>query len=332
MKKLKLILVLVLSLAVVISCTDNSLDPLQFSNMKKGTILALRGTQLTNLYNKGIPGATLVPKTMSGTEVFTFDTELLASNPADLASVDVYVIKGAGTNTTRQLLKNVPASAFKKDATYLGPWTTISITIAETCTALGLLPPTDPSYKLDSNPLNNLYKNGVNFECDINLTNGTKINASDIIASGLFQSNQFYPAMKLTWTMLKYCDYVEDSWTGKWVGTEAGSCCSGDDVNNIVKIAPNTFQMDDFWGYKEAGPGYTPVSAVVVFTPSTNLNNQIMTFPAQNVVDPNDGNDGKEKILASPGTYDQCKNIWSSKVTYVFGGTNYTWVYSFRKK
>lgn len=330
MKKLKLILVMVLSLTVVISCTDNSLDPLQFSNMKKGTILALRGTMLNNLYNLGVPAATLVPKTMSGTETFTFDTELLASNPADLASVDVYVIKGTGTSTTRQLVKNVPASAFKKDATYLGPWTTISITIAETCAALGLAAPTDPSYKLDTNPLNTTYKNGVNFECDINLTNGTKVSAGDIIASGLFQSNQFYPAMKLTWTMLKYCDYSELSWGGKWTGTEVGACCNSDDVNNFTKTAPHTWSMDNFWGYKEAGAPYVPITATVVFTPSTNLSNQIVTFPAQNVTDPNGGN-GSEKILNSPGTYDQCKGIFSIKTTYVFAGTNYVWVYNFHR-
>ena len=322
MKKLKLILVMVLSLAVVISCTDNSLDPLQFANMKKGTILALRGTQLNNIYNLGVPGANLVPQLMTGSEAFVFDTELLAANPADLASVDVYVIKGSGTSTTRQLVQNVPASAFKKDATYLGPWATITLKINDVLAALGLPVATDPSYKLDTNPLLTTYKNGVNFECDINLTNGTKINAADIIASGLFQSNQFYPAMKMTWTVLKYCTYNAPSWGGTWVGTEVGSCCSGDDVNHFTQGADaNTWIMDNFWGDN--------AQATVVFTPSTNLDNQIVTFPAQNVVDPF-GN-GTEKILASPGTYDQCKGTFSIKVTYVYKGTNFTWVYNFHR-
>ena len=328
MKKAKLILVMLLTIAVVISCTDNSLDPLQFSNMKKGTILALRGTQLNNLYSLGVPGATIVPKTMSGTEVFTFDTELLASNPGDLASVDVYVIKGTGTATTRQFLQNVPASAFKKDNTYLGPWATISLKVNDVLTALGLPVATDPGYKLDTNPLNTTYKNGINFECDINLTNGTKINASDIIASGLFQSNQFYPAMKLTWTVLKYCNYVEDSWGGAWTATESG-CCTGDDPNNLTKSAPNTWVMDNFWGWKGACASCTAVSATVVFTPSTKLTDQIVSFPAQNVVDNNKGSNGSEKILASSGTYDQCKSTFAVKVTYVFGGTNYTFTYTF---
>ncbi len=61
MKK-KYLLYLIATFAVVISCTDKSLDPLKFDQIKKGTILALRGTQLDNIYNQGIPGAEVFPK------------------------------------------------------------------------------------------------------------------------------------------------------------------------------------------------------------------------------------------------------------------------------
>jgi hypothetical protein len=217
------------------------------------------------------------------------------------------------------LLKNVPASAFTKDSKYLGPYTTITLKITDVLAALGLPVFSDPSWKLDTNPLNTTYKNGINIECDINLTNGTKINAADIIASGLFQSNQFYPAMKLTWTVLKYCDYVVGSWGGPWIGTEVGSCCAGDDKTTLTQQAdPHTYVMTNFFGDGAS------VLATLVFTPSTKLTDQIVTFPAQNT------SEGGQ-ILNSPGTYDQCKGTFSIKVSYKLGSSTYTWVYNFVK-
>jgi hypothetical protein len=49
MKKIIKSIVGVLFIAFVFSCADDSLDPLQSKAVKKGTILALRGTQLDNI-------------------------------------------------------------------------------------------------------------------------------------------------------------------------------------------------------------------------------------------------------------------------------------------
>ena len=57
----------------VFSCEDSSTDPLQMSAVKKGTVLALRGQQLTNIYSLGIPGAEFFPRIINGTEKFEFD-------------------------------------------------------------------------------------------------------------------------------------------------------------------------------------------------------------------------------------------------------------------
>ena len=318
MKKLKYIMVIAICFAVAFGCTDNSLDPLQFANIKKGTELALRGKQLQNVYVNGIPGATLVPQAgFTGSEVFTYDTELLAADPSSLSSVDIYVIKKTGATTSRVLVQNVPSSQFKTDGTYRGPWATITIKLTDVLAALGLPAFNDPSYKLDApaNQLLGTYKNGVLFESDINLTSGNKVLAADIVAAGLFQSNQFYPAMKMTWTVLKYCSYVPN-WAGKWIGTEVGACCSGDDANTMVQdlVDPNKFIMDNFWG--------DGVTAYVIFTPSTNLTDQIVTFPDQTTDDPG-------TIIKSVGTYDQCKQTFSIKTSYKYGATTYTWVYNF---
>ena len=110
MKTLKYSMVLFALVAFVFSCTDDSLDPVQIKNVRKGTILALRGTQLDNLYNKGIPGAEVFPKIMTGAEKFTFDADFWSENNNSLASVDVSVIKKVGATRSRVY----PINASKK--------------------------------------------------------------------------------------------------------------------------------------------------------------------------------------------------------------------------
>jgi hypothetical protein len=101
MKRIYNIVLLIALMAVGFSCADTSLDPLKFTEVKKGTIIALRGAALNNLYVKGVPVAEVFPRIINGTEKFVFETEILATDPATVASVDVFALKKVGTATER---------------------------------------------------------------------------------------------------------------------------------------------------------------------------------------------------------------------------------------
>jgi hypothetical protein len=203
MKKLIYSILTMVFAGIVFSCEDASLDPLQMDNVKKGTILALRGQQLTNIYSLGLPGAELFPRAIEGTETFDFDAEFLAEDPSTLESFDIYADKKlAGGAIERVHLKTVAGSEFKSTDDYLRPWVSVSIPVTDILAAIGIPDYTDPDVP---EILLTTYKFGINITSDINLTDGTVVPAADIVAAGLFASNQFYPAMKLTYAMTDYC-------------------------------------------------------------------------------------------------------------------------------
>ena len=307
------------------SCTDDSLDPLQQKNVKKGTLLALRGTQLNNLYVKGIPGAEVFPKIMTGTGKFTFDGEYLAGDPNSLASVDVYVIK-KGTGGGRILMSNVPFSQFKNDGTYKNPWVTISCDMNSVLAKLGLPPAGDPIYLGNvGNPLLTTYQPGINFEADLNLVDGSKIPALDIVAAGLFQRNQFYPAQLLTWKMTDYCAYMSSAWSGAWFGDEVGVGVSsppgGDNLGNVVSVGPDSWQWDNFFG---DGPG---VYAKIQLKASTNTGDQIVNYLNDPGLKYQVNIEGQ---ISGTGTYNQCTQTMSINTSYLYAGTTtpYKWIYN----
>ncbi len=114
-----------------------------------------------------------------------------------------------------------------------------------------------------------------------------------------------------------YCAFNPSSWTGVWGGDEVGACCGGTDKNNITQDSsnPNKFWMDNFWG--------DHVPAYIIFTPSTNFHDQVVTLPKQTTADPG--------VASGTGTYDQCSQTFTINTTYVaFGGT-YVWQYNFHR-
>jgi hypothetical protein len=206
MKKLtKHILLLSVLIICSISCSDDALDPLNMSTVKKGTILALRGTQLQNIYFDALPGSEILPKAITGTEKFEFDAEILATDPTSLASFDIYAIKrtkvGNATTTERVKIKNVPFSEFQTTDDYLNPWVSVSIDMADIFEAIGQ-DPADPAF---AENMLDIYEFGIGIESDLNMVDGSVIKASELVAAGLYQSNQFYPAQKLTITVSDYC-------------------------------------------------------------------------------------------------------------------------------
>jgi len=317
MKKITYSLILFVALSFFYSsCKDESLDPLQVGKIQKGKLLALRGSVLNSVYVQGTPAAEFFPRIATAADKFVFEAEYLAENPNSLESVDFFVLKKTSpTVTDRVLVKNVPFSDFKKDGKYPGPWVEVTLTLSDVLSKLGL----SNTFPLNNATVNTLlatYKFGINIEGDLNLTDGTKALAENVVASGLFQSDQFYPAQKLVYTVTDYCPYVENSWAVTYAATEvyAGSAYGPYNLG-FSKTGPNTFTTNNFWD--DGGTAY------MVFTPSTDPKTQNVSFPAQNV--PGSGGD----ILAgSTGTYDQCTGIINIKLEYKIGATTYAFRYN----
>ena len=310
MKKFIYSLLVMASVGFVVSCEDEELDPMQLAKIKKGTILALRGTQLDNIYFEGIPGAEFFPRIMNGTEKFDFDAEFLAEDVNTLESFDIYVIKKVTGGTERVQIKNVPASEFKTTPDYIRPWVSVSLNLTDIVEALGL----DFDAPSTVTTLLTTYKFGINIESDLNLTDGTIIPAAEIVAAGLFQSDQFYPAQILTYSVTDFCPY-EATWSGAYSATEiyAAGVYGPYDVTFVQDAGdPNKYTFDNFWDYG--------LSASVVFSPTADdPDAQFVTFPEQTV-------DGVK--LTGTGTYDQCLGVF--KIQTVYGSDE--WRYEFKKQ
>ncbi len=183
------------------SCADEALDPLQFERVKKGTLLALRGEQLDAVYFDGAPyGARFFPNDLTGEEVFEYDAEFLSADGASLESVDIYVLKrtksGTTTTTSRVLLTTIEGSSFQTTDDYRGPWTSVSLELSDILTALGVSLNSEAAVE----DFFDLYGElGVQMESDLNLKDGSQVLASSLVAGGLVESDQFYPAQKLTY-------------------------------------------------------------------------------------------------------------------------------------
>lgn len=297
---------LIWALAFVISCTDDSLDPLNMSSVKKGSILALRGTQLTNLYFQGKPGYEVFPKIWTGDETFAFDAEYLSEDPTTLASFDIFVLKRTVPNgsTTRESLLNVPFSEFQTTDDYKGPWVSVSIPMEDILDVLGL-DSSDPDFATD---ILALYPNGINIESDLNLTDGTKVLSSQLVASGLYQSNQFYPAQRLNIAVTDYCSYDVNDWAGTYDATETSEFFGGYGPYDVTftkdAVTANKFNIDNW--YDSGIPIY------IVFTPSVDVVTQVVTAPEQEYTTAG----GAVRLIQGSGTYNSCKKELLLNFTY----------------
>lgn len=253
MKKLIKSLLLLASFAVVVSCADESLDPLNMSTVKKGTILALRGTQLDNIYFNGLPGYEIFPKAIDGTETFRFDAEILATDPSTLAGVDIFVVKRtkvAGSTTTERIpLKSISASEFQKTDDYLNPWVSVAIPMSQIFTAIGETP-SAPGF---AEKMLDVYGAGISIVSDLKLNDGSVISADDLVAAGLFQSNQFYPAQRLTIAVTNYCpEDLEGTYSYSTTVTAVGSGgaiagCAGGVTGDgeLVSVSRGKYSISD---------------------------------------------------------------------------------------
>lgn len=198
MKKLKYSLFIAV-LGMTFSCQqDTTLDPFQLDKVKKGTLLALRGDYYYSLdFNGCALWISAADISANNTDKFSFEAEYLAADPNSLSSCDIYAIKINPDNSrTRVKIATVPASQFILDKTkYERPYVDISIPQNTILNAIGIT-----NYDAtDTNTLLTTYQYGVRIETDLNLKDGSTAPASAVVAAGLFQSDQFYPAQKLTY-------------------------------------------------------------------------------------------------------------------------------------
>ena len=179
--------------AIGFSCADPDLDPLQQEKVLKGTLLALRGAQLDAIYWDGAAyGAAFYYNAVTGTETFDYDGEFLSEDPTSLESIEIFVIKRPSKE--RVSLTTVPGSSLAK-GNYRGPSVSISLKLSDILTKLGAsLATLDGQAAFIAQ-----YADGIQMESDLTLKDGSKILASDLVSSGLFDSDQFYPAQKITY-------------------------------------------------------------------------------------------------------------------------------------
>ncbi len=312
--------VLFVALTLVYSaCSDDSLDPLQVNNIKKGRLLALRGTALTNVYSKGIPASEFFPRIATAADKISFEAEYLSDDPKSLQSVDFYVLKKVGATTDRVLIVNVPFSSFVNDGKYKNPWVSVTMNLADVLSKLGL----SNTFPLNSTTINTLlstYKFGINIEGDLNFTDGSKGLAANVVAAGLFQSDQFYPAQKLIYAVTDFCAYDVSFWAGAYDATEVySSSVYGPYTVNLSAdgTVPNRFNIARFYDNY-----YGTQTAYIDFSPSTSAgpSTQTVKFPDQTSAGRN--------ITKSSGTYDQCLGTIRLNLDYDGGA----WVYSLKKK
>jgi len=315
MKKIYSILSIALVL-IALSCTDKTLDPIKTDLVSKGNLLALRGKALNDVYVNGLPIAEVFPKIIKGTETLNFDAEYLSADLTSLQSVDVYVTKRTKSGTSyvssKVLLTNIPFSSFKKDATYPGPWVSVTIKITDVLSKLGLSLST-PGL---ATTLLTDYKFGISITSDLNLTDGSKWTSDNLVAPGLYQSNQFYPAQVLNWAMTDYCAYDATTWAGK---TYESVESPGSTEDNKVRVDPskaNRFIMDNFWG--------DGVDVYFDINPSTNPSDQTIVIPTQTT--------SEGGVASGTGTYNQCLGTMLLTCKYVLGGTTYNFTYTLTPK
>jgi hypothetical protein len=177
--------ILILLIGVVLfaaSCADPAKDPLQFDNILKGSLIALRGTAYENLseavYRGGIDS---VSRTADITnETLTFDADFLSEDITSLREVQVYAKKTF--DAARVQVGTIDGASFTVPTDGKYPRGSFSKGYPAILSALGIA---------QGDLVANQY---LYFECDLTLSDGSTVPASSIVNSSLFESDLFYPA------------------------------------------------------------------------------------------------------------------------------------------
>ncbi|MGE0588848.1 MAG: Ig-like domain-containing protein [Cyclobacteriaceae bacterium] len=203
-------------LALVLSCADDSLDPFRLAELKKGSLLALRGNDGSsgsldpeqNFFFKDNP--------QTG-DTFSYVADFISEDQSLLQSIEVYARVGA--TGARQLVKTVDASGWTIPTGGNSRQGTVSVTLQEIRNISTLGIGTDPA-------LAALAETALVIESDIILTDGSVVPAAAIVNSGLFAAAAFFPAHSLIYFAKVTADFVPVATTrlaGEFVVSSSGT-------------------------------------------------------------------------------------------------------------
>lgn len=241
MKKIINKIASVLLMALVFACVDESLDPVKFTEVKKATILALRGESFNNLNNTGCSNS-FFKNNIIGNEVFTVEADFLAEDQETLQEVQLWASiltttsKGLAARP-RKLVATVPGSAFTFPADSKIKRGTVSASLSSIIAALNILP---------DSVAKKLSVNNITMDMDLVLTDGSKVLASALVNPNLFQSVIFYPAMTLTYCandQENFKPIATTSLLGTWGKTTDGKSVSRTKVPSLKSGAKDTLYI-----------------------------------------------------------------------------------------
>ncbi|MGE0588844.1 MAG: Ig-like domain-containing protein [Cyclobacteriaceae bacterium] len=208
-------LTILMILAVGLSCADDSLDPFRIAELKKGSLLALRG-------NDGSAGS-LNPQqnfffkdSPQSDDTFSYVADFISEDQSLLQSIEVYARVGTGT---RQLVKTVDASGWTIPTGGNSRQGTVSVTLQEIRDIAALGIGTDAA-------LGALAETALVIESDIILTDGSIVPSASIVNSGLFAAAAFFPAHSLIYSAVETADFVPIATTklaGEFVVSSSGT-------------------------------------------------------------------------------------------------------------
>jgi hypothetical protein len=166
------------------SCTDDSKDPILQSQVKNGSLLAVRGEAWTNLNVIGFADQFSVSAVAADT--FKYDADFISDNVNNLAKVTVYAKFKTGA---RVKIAEVDGSKFVIPTGGKYPRGNVSIPLQTILTAIN-------KTRADFNPAN---FDAIDISSDLDLKDGGKVPASAVVNSSLFESAHFYPAQNLSY-------------------------------------------------------------------------------------------------------------------------------------
>lgn len=184
---MKNILMILIGLCVfAVACTDPDKDPFKFEQIKKGSLVALRGDAVEVLNDPANRGA-MDTFNISGNAAdysLDFEGDFLAEDINSLSEMQIYA--SLTENAGRIRIGTVAGSAFTVaagDGKY--PRATVKVPFDGILTALG-------KSITDFAPDQYIF-----IECDLILTDGSTVPASSFANLSLFESVLFYPVHKL---------------------------------------------------------------------------------------------------------------------------------------
>lgn len=234
MKKIINKISVLLLLAFAIACVDESKDPVKFNEIKKATILALRGDAFDAINETDPPCSnSFFRNNITGDEVFSYEADYLSEDQESLQEVQLF----AETPTVpRVLVATIPGTAFTFPTGSKTKRGTVSASLTTILSKLGLTNVTAA----------NLKRTDITMTTDLLLTDGSKVLSSSTINPNLQQSVIFFPAMILTYCANNQADFVpvaKTSLLGIWGKTTDGKSVSRTKIPSLKSGAKDTLYI-----------------------------------------------------------------------------------------